>query len=234
MSAVAILATRSLWPLDTPLRAAVFDDDVDVLRDPFVAPHAWPDRRRGMVSLRSDDVRGVGKQRPRRMRRHVDRAIAEGINFLDTADVTDRVRARSSGASKVVGDDLVIATKCFNQMGEGRNRRGLRWWITRASRTASWHDRIDLFRSTARLGHRSRRRRSASLVHQGYSGPRRSWRTGSSRPGRRAQGRERRLRTAAVRCLPVYRESVLPPVSHGMSVIPWSRSVVATGVGWCR
>jgi aryl-alcohol dehydrogenase-like predicted oxidoreductase len=54
------------------------------------------------------------------------RAIDAGINFIDTADMY------SNGESEVIvgeaigghRDELVIATKCFNPMGEGHNRRG--------------------------------------------------------------------------------------------------------------
>src|SRR5690606_1286153 len=46
-------------------------------------------------------------------------------------------------------DEVVLATKCFNQMGEGRNRRGSsRRWITRAVEDSLRRlrtDHIDLY-----------------------------------------------------------------------------------------
>jgi aryl-alcohol dehydrogenase-like predicted oxidoreductase len=81
----------------------------------------------------------------------IHRALDAGINFVDTADIY------SSGESEeIVGralkgrrDDVVLATKCFNPMGEGRNRRGgSRRWITQAVEDSLRRldtDHIDLY-----------------------------------------------------------------------------------------
>lgn len=68
-------------------------------------------------------------------RRIIDAAADAGVNFLDTADVYN------GGASEVVvgeaiaarRDHWVLATKCANAMGKGRNDHGLsRAWMCRA------------------------------------------------------------------------------------------------------
>src|SRR4051812_49851229 len=85
--------------------------------------------------------------------RMIHRSLDAGINFVDTADVY------SQGESeRIVGkaladpsrrDDVVLATKFFNPMGDDRNRRGgSRRWIRRAveeSLTRLGTDRIDLY-----------------------------------------------------------------------------------------
>ena len=81
----------------------------------------------------------------------IHRALDAGINFVDTADIY------SSGESEeIVGkalkgrrDDIVLATKCFNPMGEDRNRRGgSRRWIVQAVEDSLRRldtDHIDLY-----------------------------------------------------------------------------------------
>ena len=59
----------------------------------------------------------------------VKRALDLGINFLDTADmysrgVSEEVLGRALGAF-AARDQVVVATKVFNPMGEGPNDRGL-------------------------------------------------------------------------------------------------------------
>ncbi|WP_323958842.1 aldo/keto reductase [Arthrobacter sp. JZ12] len=67
--------------------------------------------------------------------RIIHRALEAGVSFIDTADVY------GEGASEVIlgkalqghRDDVVLATKFFNPMGEGANQRGAsRRWIMRA------------------------------------------------------------------------------------------------------
>ncbi|CAO5165830.1 1-deoxyxylulose-5-phosphate synthase [Frankia sp. AiPs1] len=83
--------------------------------------------------------------------RIIHRALDAGINFVDTADVY------SQGVSEqIVGralrgrrDDVVLATKFFNPMGDDRNHRGgSRRWIIRAvedSLSRLDTDHIDLY-----------------------------------------------------------------------------------------
>ena len=68
--------------------------------------------------------------------RIIHAALDAGINFVDTADVygARRVRGdRRQGAASGRRDDVVLATKFHNPMGEDPNRRGnSRRWIIRA------------------------------------------------------------------------------------------------------
>jgi aryl-alcohol dehydrogenase-like predicted oxidoreductase len=67
--------------------------------------------------------------------RIIHRAIDAGINFLDTADAYSRGESEEIVGKALRGrrDDVVLATKVFNQMGPDRNMRGnSRRWITRA------------------------------------------------------------------------------------------------------
>src|SRR3982750_430851 len=68
--------------------------------------------------------------------RIIHAALDAGINFIDTADVY-----AAGESEEIVGkaladgrrDDVVLATKFYNAMGEDPNRRGAsRRWITRA------------------------------------------------------------------------------------------------------
>jgi aryl-alcohol dehydrogenase-like predicted oxidoreductase len=65
----------------------------------------------------------------------INRAIDAGINFIDTADVYSAGESEEIVAKAIAGrrDDLVIATKFFNPMGDDPNRRGAsRRWIVQA------------------------------------------------------------------------------------------------------
>src|SRR5271163_4517608 len=58
------------------------------------------------------------------------RAIDAGINFFDTADVyslgvSEEITGRALKDFAASREEVVIATKLFNPMGEGPNRRGL-------------------------------------------------------------------------------------------------------------
>ena len=65
----------------------------------------------------------------------INRAVDAGINFIDTADVYSAGESEEIVAKAIAGrrDDLVIATKFFNPMGDDPNRRGAsRRWIVQA------------------------------------------------------------------------------------------------------
>jgi aryl-alcohol dehydrogenase-like predicted oxidoreductase len=169
----------------------------------------------------------------------VHRALDAGINFVDTADMY------SSGESEeIVGralkgrrDDVVLATKCFNPMGDDRNRRGgSRRWVVRAVEDSLRRldtDHIDLFQ-VHRLDWEADVDETlgalSDLVHQGkvrYLGS-------STYPAEwivEAQWvAERRNRERFVCEQPQYsifarsvEEAVLPTCRrHGMGVITWS------------
>jgi aryl-alcohol dehydrogenase-like predicted oxidoreductase len=83
--------------------------------------------------------------------RMVHRALDAGINFVDTADVyaageSEQILGRALAGRR---DDVVIATKFYNPMGDDSNRRGAsRRWIVRAveeSLTRLGTDYIDLY-----------------------------------------------------------------------------------------
>src|SRR3954447_497761 len=62
-------------------------------------------------------------------------ALDAGINFVDTADVYGAGESEEIVGKALKGrrDDVVLATKFFNPMGEDANRRGAsRRWIVRA------------------------------------------------------------------------------------------------------
>jgi aryl-alcohol dehydrogenase-like predicted oxidoreductase len=57
-------------------------------------------------------------------------ALASGVNFIDTADVysnglSEKLLGQALKNLGVKRSDVVIATKCFGQTGEGPNDRGL-------------------------------------------------------------------------------------------------------------
>jgi aryl-alcohol dehydrogenase-like predicted oxidoreductase len=87
--------------------------------------------------------------------RIIDRALEEGINFIDTADVysagesEEIIGAFLEKAGHTKRQDIVLATKFHGQMGEGRNRQGnsRRWVISEceASLRRLHTDYIDLY-----------------------------------------------------------------------------------------
>src|SRR3954451_16860905 len=67
--------------------------------------------------------------------RIIHAALDAGINFIDTADVYGDGESEEIVGKALTGrrDDIVLATKFFNPMGEDPNRRGgSRRWIIRA------------------------------------------------------------------------------------------------------
>jgi aryl-alcohol dehydrogenase-like predicted oxidoreductase len=92
-----------------------------------------------------------GNPDPAQCREVVDVALEAGVNFVDTADVYDRGRSEEILGEALAGrrDDVVLATKVFNAMGEDVNARGgSRRWIRRALEDSLRRlrtDRIDLY-----------------------------------------------------------------------------------------
>ncbi|MGJ0120084.1 aldo/keto reductase [Williamsia sp. MIQD14] len=64
----------------------------------------------------------------------VDAALEGGINIIDTADMYSQGESEEMVGKAIAGrrDDIVLATKVFNPMGDERNHRGSsrRWIIT--------------------------------------------------------------------------------------------------------
>jgi aryl-alcohol dehydrogenase (NADP+) len=83
--------------------------------------------------------------------RIVHRALDAGINFIDTADVYSRGESEGIVGRALKGrrDDVVLATKFFNPMGDDPNHRGMsRRWIVRACEDSLRRlgtDHIDLY-----------------------------------------------------------------------------------------
>src|SRR5215212_955285 len=84
--------------------------------------------------------------------RIIHAALDAGINFLDTADVYGAGESEEIVGKALTGgrrDDVILATKFHNPMGEDPNRRGnSRRWIMRAvedSLRRLGTDRIDLY-----------------------------------------------------------------------------------------
>jgi aryl-alcohol dehydrogenase-like predicted oxidoreductase len=81
----------------------------------------------------------------------VHRALDQGVNFVDTADVYSRGESEEIVGAALKGrrDDVVLATKCYNAMGRERNHRGSsRRWIMRAAEDSLRRldtDYIDLY-----------------------------------------------------------------------------------------
>jgi aryl-alcohol dehydrogenase-like predicted oxidoreductase len=82
----------------------------------------------------------------------IHRALDAGINFIDTADVYSQGESEEivgKALARYPRDRVILATKVFNQMGEGRNRSGSsRRWILaecEASLRRLQVDYIDLY-----------------------------------------------------------------------------------------
>jgi len=89
----------------------------------------------------------------------MDKALELGINFFDTANVYGWGRKEKGLTEEIIGrwlaqgdsrrEKIVLATKCFGQMGDGPNERGLSAYHIRAACDASLRrlqtDHIDLY-----------------------------------------------------------------------------------------
>lgn len=79
------------------------------------------------------------------------RALEAGINLIDTADSYDEGVSETVVGKAIKGhrDDIFLATKVFNPMGEGRNDRGgSRYWIQKEVENSLRRldtDHIDLY-----------------------------------------------------------------------------------------
>src|ERR687889_557146 len=94
--------------------------------------------------------------------RIIHRALDAGINFIDTADVYGAGESEQIVGKALAGgrrDDVVLATKFHNPMGEDPNQRGnSRRWIMRAvedSLRRLGTDWVDLYRVSAATSARS-------------------------------------------------------------------------------
>ena len=169
----------------------------------------------------------------------IHHAIDSGINFVDTADVYAQGESEIILGKALQGrrDNVVVATKAFNPMGDGRNRRGSsRRWVIQACEESLKRlntDYIDLYQ-VHRLDWNTDIEEIMEgmswLVQQGkvrYIGS-------STYPAEwivEAQWAARRRNTARFICeQPQYsifargiETDVLPTASrHNMGVIPWS------------
>ncbi|EIV96173.1 aldo/keto reductase [Frankia sp. QA3] len=171
--------------------------------------------------------------------RIIGRALDAGINFIDTADVYSQGESEQVVGKAIKGrrDDIVLATKCFNPMGDERNHRGgSRRWIIRAVEDSLRRldtDYIDLYqvhRHDWDVDLEETLGALTDLVHQGkvrYLGS-------SSFPADwivEAQWAARRRNSERFVCeQPQYsifarsiEEAVLPAtLRHDVGVIPWS------------
>ncbi|MFF5977890.1 aldo/keto reductase [Streptomyces olindensis] len=92
-----------------------------------------------------------GNSDPDESTRIIHHALDAGINFIDTADVYSHGESEEIVGRAIKGrrDDLVLATKFHNPMGDDPNRRGnSRRWIMRAAEDSLRRlgtDHIDLY-----------------------------------------------------------------------------------------
>jgi aryl-alcohol dehydrogenase-like predicted oxidoreductase len=84
--------------------------------------------------------------------RTIHRALDAGIDFIDTADIYSRGESEEIVGKALAGgrrDNIVLATKFHNPMGQDPNERGnSRRWIVRAVEASLRRlgtDRIDLY-----------------------------------------------------------------------------------------
>ena len=134
--------------------------------------------------------------------RIIHAALDAGINFIDTADVYGQGESEEIVGKALAGgrrDDVILATKFHNAMGEDPNERGnARRWIMRAveDRCGGWAPTGSTStKSTASIRRRTSRRHcrrsatSCTRARSATSGPPRSLPARSSkRSGSRATG----------------------------------------------
>jgi aryl-alcohol dehydrogenase (NADP+) len=171
--------------------------------------------------------------------RIVHAALDAGINFIDTADVYSQGESEQIVGRALAGrrDDVVLATKCFNAMGEERNHRGgSRRWIIRAVEDSLRRldtDYIDLFQVHRHdwdtdldetLGALTDLVRQGKVRYLGSSSFPADWIVEAQWAAERGQHQrficEQPQYSIFARSI---EESVLPACQrHGMAVIPWS------------
>jgi aryl-alcohol dehydrogenase-like predicted oxidoreductase len=171
--------------------------------------------------------------------RIVHRALDEGINIVDTADVYSQGESEEIVGKALEGrrDDVFLATKVHGQIGEGRNTRGnSRRWIAQAVEHSlrrlrtDWIDLYQIHRPEQGTDVDDTLGALSDLVHQGkirYIG------TSTFEPSAIVEGQwiaERRHRERVVSEQPPYsilargvEREVLPVAQrYGLAVIPWS------------
>jgi len=109
--------------------------------------------------------------------RIIHAALDAGINFIDTADVYGAGESEEIVGKALAGgrrDDVVLATKFHNPMGEDPNRRGnSRRWIVRAVEDSlrrlntDWIDLYQVHRPDPRVDIDETLAALSDLVHQG-------------------------------------------------------------------
>ena len=109
--------------------------------------------------------------------RIIHRALDAGINFIDTADVYGEGESEEIVGKALAGgrrDDVILATKFHNPMGEDPNRKGnSRRWIVRAVEDSlrrlgtDWIDLYQVHRIDPRTDIEETLSALGDLVHQG-------------------------------------------------------------------
>jgi aryl-alcohol dehydrogenase-like predicted oxidoreductase len=171
--------------------------------------------------------------------RIIHRALDEGINVVDTADVYSQGESEEivGKALQARRDDVFLATKVHAQIGEGRNTRGnSRRWIAQAVENSlrrlgtDWIDLYQIHRPEPGTDFDDTLGALSDLVHQGkirYIG------TSTFEPSAIVEGQwiaEKRNRERVISEQPPYsilargiEREVLPIAQrYGLAVIPWS------------
>jgi aryl-alcohol dehydrogenase-like predicted oxidoreductase len=109
--------------------------------------------------------------------RIIHAALDAGINFIDTADVYGQGESEEIVGKALAGgrrDDVILATKFHNAMGEDANRQGnSRRWIIRAVEDSlrrlntDWIDLYQVHRADPRTDIDETLSALSELVHQG-------------------------------------------------------------------
>ena len=171
--------------------------------------------------------------------RIIHRALDEGINAVDTADVYSQGESEEIVGKALQGrrDDIFLATKFHGQMGGGRNTKGnsRRWIATEVENSlrrlgTDWIDLYQVHRPEPSTDFDDTLGALSDLVHQGkirYLG------TSTFEPSAIVEGQwiaERRGRERVVSEQPPYSilvrgiEREMLPVAerYGLAVLPWS------------
>ncbi|GIE98606.1 aldo/keto reductase [Paractinoplanes rishiriensis] len=171
--------------------------------------------------------------------RIIHRALDEGVNAIDTADVYSQGESEEIVGKALKGrrDDVFLATKVHGQIGEGRNTRGnsRRWIITEVENSlrrlgTDWIDLYQIHRPSPDTDFDETLGALSDLVHSGkvrYLG------TSTFEPSAIVEGQwiaERRNRERVVSEQPPYsilargiEREVLPVAQrYHLAVLPWS------------